>query len=411
MHMKWLMGGVALLLIVLVTTLTNHAQTPRIIDAKRTVIVRALANDYPQAPFSIKLNGVSTIGELLPALRDAKSDATIPAQLLRRDSEVFIVWIERPLKRGEVRRYRLVFVEPNLLKGDGVSVKKVDSAVEFYINGEFVTAYRYGDAPKPYFYPLIGPTGKAVTRHFPMRKDIPGESTDHLHHRSMWFTFGDVNGIDFWAERAKSGSIQHRSFEAIEGGRVFGRVAAICDWIAPDGRRVVEDRRELTIYCVNGARLLDFNVTLNARYEDVKFGDTKEGMFGLRVACSMRVEGGGGHIVNSCGDKDATAWGKRAEWCDYYGSVDGDTVGIAVFDHPQNFRHPAYWHVRTYGLFAVNPFGMRSFTGVGDGSYTLRKGTSLTFRYRVFIHMGDTQAANVASAYLAYAQPPSITFE
>jgi len=47
---------------------------------------------------------------------------------------------------------------------------------------------------------------------------------------------------------------------------------------------------------------------------------------------------------------------KHADWCDYYGSIGGKTVGIAMFDHPSNPRHPTTWHVRDYGLFAANPF-------------------------------------------------------
>ena len=55
-------------------------------------------------------------------------------------------------------------------------------------------------------------------------------------------------------------------------------------------------------------------------------------------------------------------WGKRADWVDYYGNVAGEIVGIAIFDHPKNLRHPTYWHARSYGLLAANPFGLREFT-------------------------------------------------
>lgn len=384
--------------------------TGDIVDGERTIVVRALGNDYPTTPLSIRLDGVKVWGELTPALMDSLSGEIIPAQVMRSDDGLYLVWIERQLSRGQTRRYRLVFTKA-LKDKPTAMVKRAENAVEIYVNDELVTAYRYGDAPKPYCYPLIGPTGKAVVRHFPMRTDVPGEPTDHRHHRSMWFTFGDVNGIDFWSEGGKAGKIVHRSFEVVESGYVFGRIVARCDWVAPDGKRLLEDIRELIVYCVSGMRLLDFNVELRAIDVDVRFGDTKEGMFGLRVASSIQVDGGGGCIVNSRGDKDAKAWGKRAEWCDYSGTLNGDKVGIAIFDHPQNFRHPTYWHVRTYGLFAANPFGVRSFTGSGDGSYTLHRGTSIKFRYRVFIHKGDAQSGNVASFYRAYSEPPLISFE
>ena len=88
---------------------------------------------------------------------------------------------------------------------------------------------------------------------------------------------------------------------------------------------------------------------------------------------------------------------------------DGEVVGIAVMDHPQNLRHPTYWHVRSYGLYAANPFGLSYFVGEGNnGAYTIPGGESLTLRYRVMIHRGTTEQARVAEAYAAYAQPPAI---
>ena len=109
------------------------------------------------------------------------------------------------------------------------------------------------------------------------------------------------------------------------------------------------------------------------------------------VAETMRVEAKqGGQIVNSEGQRDDKAWARRAAWVDYHGPLDGETVGIAILNHPSSFRYPTYWHVRTYGLFAANPFGVRDFTRApgADGSYEIAPGKSLTLRYRVLLHRG-----------------------
>jgi hypothetical protein len=153
-------------------------------------------------------------------------------------------------------------------------------------------------------------------------------------------------------------------------------------------------------------RWIDFDITQTDSEGSVKFGDTKEGNFAQRVADSIRVEAKkGGKIVNSEGQVDAAAWGKQAAWVDYHGPIDGQTVGIAIFNHPSSFRFPTYWHVRTYGLFAANPFGVRDFTGdkTKDGSYVLLKGDSITLRYRVFLHKGDEKTGKVAENYALYA--------
>ena len=113
-----------------------------------------------------------------------------------------------------------------------------------------------------------------------------------------------------------------------------------------------------------------------------------------------------GHIVQSTGVRDADTWGKRAEWCDYYGPVNGKIVGVAIFDHPQNPRHPTWWHVRDYGLFAANPFGVHDFEKkpAGTGNLNVSAGKSVTFRYRFYIHRGDEKEGRVAQYYQEYTK-------
>jgi hypothetical protein len=150
---------------------------------------------------------------------------------------------------------------------------------------------------------------------------------------------------------------------------------------------------------------LDFDVTVTASDGEVKFGDTKEGSFGVRVAGSMKVTSDmGGRIVNSEGQTDAGAWGKPAAWVGYCGPVDGETVGVAILNHPSSFRFPTYWHVRTYGLFAANPFGLHHFkkSREFDGSHTLKPGDTMTLRYRVILHDGTTEEAGIAAAFAKY---------
>jgi hypothetical protein len=145
----------------------------------------------------------------------------------------------------------------------------------------------------------------------------------------------------------------------------------------------------------------------------VTLGDTKEGMFALRPASTMEVARGlGGRIENSRGGvNEKETWGKRAEWCDYSGPVGDAKVGLAILDHPANFRHPTYWMVRDYGLFACNPFGVRAYTGdpTQDGSYAIPAGGELTFRYRVLVHEGDAAQAGLADLWAAYATPATVS--
>ncbi len=281
---------------------------------------------------------------------------------------------------------------------DGVTVK---------LDGKLLTKYLIKSGHKPIFWPVIGPTGKEMTRAYPILPDgKPEERKDHIHHRSFWFTHGDVNGIDFWSEGDKAGHIVHREFVKIEGGE-RAIIVTRNDWNGPDGKKHCEDERTFVFQAGDGAWWVDCDITVKASAGDVKFGDTKEGSFGVRVAGDMKVTANkGGRIVNSEGQTDAGAWGKRAAWVDYHGPVEGETLGVAILNHPTSFRYPTYWHVRTYGLFTANPFGVHHFLGSNDvdGSHTMKKGESFTLRHRVLFHKGDEKEGQVAEAFAAYAK-------
>ena len=290
----------------------------------------------------------------------------------------------------------------------GVQITELTDHVRVEINGRLFTEYFFKDVPRPYFYPLIGPGEAPMTRNWPM-KNTPDEEHDHPHHRSLWFTHGSVNGQDFWSEEKAFGKIVHDGFIEIRSGAEFGTIKSRDKWVAADGTTVCTDERTMRIYTPKDdqQRMFDFEIILRASHGDLTFGDTKEGTMAVRLAETMRLQGkvGHGHIVNSEGVRDLPTWGKKAAWCDYYGPVEEKIVGIAIFDHPQNPRHPTWWHVREYGLFAANAFGKHDFEKLPDktaGNLTVPAGKSITLRYRFYLHQGDTQQAAVAEKYRQY---------
>lgn len=313
----------------------------------------------------------------------------------------------------------LAFAAP---AAEGVKITEQPDKVRVEINGELFTEYCFKGAPHVYFHPLLGPGGARMTRDWPMA-DTAGEEHDHKHHRSLWFSHGAVNGVDFWSEDAKAGKIVHDKFLEVKGGADSGVIRSICKWIGPNGETVLTDERTFRVYARPASeRLFDFEVTLKTGDREVVLGDTKEGSMAVRVNESMRgtlakaagekkPKPGKGRIAQSTGTQssgagDDKAWGKRAAWCDYSGPVDGKTVGIAIFDHPSNPKHPTWWHVREYGLFAANPFGVHDFERQppGAGNVTIEPKQSLTFKYRFLIHEGDEKQGKVAERYQEYAK-------
>ena len=295
---------------------------------------------------------------------------------------------------------------PRALRAD-VSIERLPEKAVVRLDGKLFTEYCVLSGAKPILWPILGPTGKTMTRAYPMEKRS-GETTDHHHQRSMWFTHGSVNGVDFWSENDPHGTIRQREFVKTEGGKT-GLLITRDDWLGPHGKKMCEDERVLQFGGDADVRWIDFAITIRATEGAVVFGDTKEGSFGLRIRDSMRVDAHqGGQIINSAVQADDAAWGKPAAWVDYHGPVEGETLGIAILNHPTSFRFPTRWHVRGYGLFAANPFGEREFTKnpKDNGAYTLPRGKSLTLRYRVLFHRGDEKAGKVAQAFAAYAKTP-----
>jgi len=272
----------------------------------------------------------------------------------------------------------------------------------------FTDFYMGAQASKPYLHPLRTVDGKSVTRGFPMIADIPGEPHDHPHHKGLWFAHGDVNGYNFWAGDAEvpldpkfkgRGNIVLERVGKISNGKASGSFTATFLWKASTGETLLVETRTMTFYSDPTVRRFDFDATLSPQ-EEVTFNDTKEGMFAIRVAPGLTK------ILdshNKSGEKNT--WGKRSDWVDFNGTIDGASYGITVMDHPSNPRYTAYWHVRDYGLLAVNIFGARDFEGnpSRDGSLTIRPGQPLRFRYRVVIHPSDALRAGIPDAFTAWA--------
>jgi hypothetical protein len=202
----------------------------------------------------------------------------------------------------------------------------------------------------------------------------------------------------------KKASMALKNVVEAKGGGKSGAIKAVFDGRDPQGKAILTETRTLTFYSDPKLRTIDYDIEI-APIEKLVFGDTKEGTFGIRLA-TLLSEDKSGRMVNAEGkETEKNVWGKRSPWVDYYGPLNGETVGVAIFDHPSNPRHPTYWHSRAYGLFAANIFGVRDFTGdkTKDGSLTAEPGQPLRFRYRVVIHSGGARAANIAELYKQYS--------
>lgn len=309
---------------------------------------------------------------------------------------------------------------PAIGHSDPVQLTRKGDSVTINIGGKPFSTYHFeSEYSKSFLQPLRDPKGIVVTRGIPVGNEIP---PDHRHdpalephQRAMYFAHGDIDGNSFWIEQAfsqyythaappKYGRMVFRSLDEMKSGSSSGVIRATFDLEGPDKKPFAQETQSFRFSGDNDARIIDCEFVIKAGAEPVHFGDTKEGTFGIRLA--PELDAPNGVMVNSEGGQgEKQIWGKRANWVDVDGTIDGQKLGVAVFDAPDSFRHPTYWHARGYGLLAANPFGLSFFSNdpKKDGSYTLPPGQSVKFHYRVLIHDGNFQDAQIAQKYATFA--------
>jgi len=312
------------------------------------------------------------------------------------------------------------FSSASLAQEATVTFKRSDQQkkVDVLIGGKLFTTFMFPDTlEKPVLYPLTTAGGTVVTRGFPLDPKA-GDPTDHPHHIGLWFNFENLNGLDFWNnsyaiaadKKAQYGWVRTDRITAVEDGKK-GVLAYHANWTNQAKEDILEESTRFEFSGNATQRIIDRVTTLKAAQEAI-FTDAKDGMLGLRLAHELQmpnakdekftdskgnvttVKGGTdkiptGNYLSSEGKTGDAVWSTRGTWCKVYGKMGTDSVSIAIIDHPRNPNYPTFWHARGYGLFAANPLGEKIFTnGASAKNLTLKKGESVTFRYRVVISNG-----------------------
>lgn len=287
-----------------------------------------------------------------------------------------------------------------------VTFHRISDRVEVQMADQPFTTIHAGGFTKPILYPLYAPGQVPMTRSWPI-EERPGEPHDHPHHKSVWFAHGNVNGADFWYDKAKIEVL------GVVVDESKSQVILETRWLK-DSQEIATDRTVLKFGFDGQARWVDWELTVKAGPEPLTFGDTKEGTFAVRTHPDLQLTANPkdnvpevfGHALNSEGETDKAIWGKRARWVYYYGPVDGAAVGLMMMDHPENFRHPTTWHARDYGLVAANPFGLHDFLGEpkGAGDITLQPGETKRLIYRLLVSRGESTEQDRSRWYEAFAK-------
>lgn len=291
-------------------------------------------------------------------------------------------------------------------------------SVGVQVNGQLLTVLHLKGQKCPYFHPVVTMDGRRLTRQWPLAEATTPESRDHPHHIGLHYAHGEVRRVeqgkpgapvDFWHN--DRGVIRHDELTIKEAR---SQIILKNRWV--NGEKVMaRDRTRIEFGGDEQARWMDWTITITAPSEHgLILGDTKEGTFSIRLAEELAMRSADknippgiahGNLANSRGVRGKDVWGKRAEWCAAFGEVEGKPAAVALFDHPDNPRHPTWWMARDYGMFNINPFGISFFENkpAGTGDFALGAGESVTFRYRLLVLEKGFEPDEVQNYYQDYA--------
>ncbi len=277
----------------------------------------------------------------------------------------------------------------------GAAGQKVTAALDkdkiaVTIDGKLFTCYKFAaDQKYPYFWPVNGPlSGKSITT----------ETSDpYPHHHSLFFGCDHVNGGNYWQDVNTRGQILSQGPKIItaSGERIV--LADTCLWKQPNKEPIIKDTRQITISAPSQTlRIIDFKVTM-IPLVDIEILKTNHSLFSARVMPELGVSSGG-TLINAEGQTgEKGTFGVASPWCDFSGTRDGVTEGLAILQNPGNRWFPSKWFTRDYGFFSPTPM----YWLEGD-KLNLAKDEKLTLEYRVVVHAGDSKTANVATLFDQY---------
>jgi hypothetical protein len=260
---------------------------------------------------------------------------------------------------------------------------------------ELTRAYFGRDLRRPFLYPVIGPSGRSLTR-----MGHPHDPESHSHHNSVWVAHDSVAGESFWSDRGP-GRVVHQRVVRFEEGNEGASMITVNAWVGKGNTVHLLERRGVSVQkSDDGEWALILDMQFEAPNQAVTLGTTAFGMISVRMAKTIGVNDGGGLIRNSEGNVNELgpngAYRKRARWLDYSGPITRDAAeGITLLDHPANPNHPNHFHVRGDGWMGA------SLTL--EKPITIAPGAPMRLRYGLYIHSGVPPAEALDARWSEFA--------
>lgn len=281
-----------------------------------------------------------------------------------------------------------------------VSFVPGENTLTVQIAGQSIATYVTSDEQilRPYFRDLRTLSRLPVTRRHPPQK--PDDLDDHpTMHPGLWLAFGDLNGSDFWRNKAQ---VKHEGYLVPPTGGDGRGWFAVHNRYESAGKLLGTEHCTLTFTGHPTGYLIDWVSEFRGAESELAFGDQEEMGLGIRVASPLAVAQGG-QILNSDERKNASqVWGRQADWCAYFGTLQDRRISVLLMPAPANFRR-SWFHARDYGLLVANPFGQNAFTKGTKSRLSVILDQTLRLRFGILVSEESTDAPlSFESSYQQY---------
>ena len=386
--------------------------TPEVSQARQTMLVEVQAgsHDRRNVPLSVTLpEDLASAKHLW--MQQLDSGQPIPVQRSAHDpSQLF--WIMRDtLSARQSRRFRISASEFDRNRELHVAVKEDGEALTVLLRGKPVLVYHTAVVTPPtgvdpifrrsgFIHPLQTPSGRVLTEAFP---------EDHLHQHGVfnaWVkTTYDGREVDFWNQKAGTGTVEHVEVTSVGSGPVFGEFSTKLrhlDLSAGDEPvTVLDETWTVRVYDMADRYVIDLESAQQCatdkplllqefHYGGMAFRGTSEWL-GQQESDFLTSEG----LSRADGNHS------RPQWTDAFGIVGSQPCGVAVLQHPLNVRFPA--PVR---LHPEKPYFV--YTPVALGEMAIEPEQTLTSRFRYITHDGPPESRSISAAWLDYGEPPVV---
>lgn len=247
-----------------------------------------------------------------------------------------------------------------------------------------------------FIHPLYSPAGQILTDDFPV---------GHTHQHGIFMTWVNTTfkgeKVDFWNQHDELGTVRLIELTDTLSGPVFAQFKAKLEHLSLKNGPALTEEWTVTVYNSEDSFLIDFHSAQQTATSDTLYLNPYHyGGFAFRASKEWNKEDSTHYtnamqIQTSLGHERDSSNHTRPEWIAGYGEIDNQIAGLAVFGHPDNFRHPQ--PVR------VHP-GMPyfCFAPMVEGGFPIAPGDVYVSKYRLLAFSGPPNLKKMDQIWLDY---------